>query len=190
MICPAETARCRHAVLALLALGLPLLLASRSHAQSTPEALEHAIEATFVLKFPSFVTWHDPLPPNSFNICVVGDTPIAPLLREAAAGQRVEHRQVSVRELASASAGSLCQEAFVAGSDAQSVAAALAALRGSPILTITNGQTDPAAKGIVNFVLAGGHVRFQIDLTAAAANDLSISSKLLSIAIGVHGSAH
>lgn len=180
----------RHAVLRLLALRLLLILVAPTHAQSEPESLEYAIEATFLLKFLPFVTWRDPLPPDSFTICTVGSSPIAPLLRQAAVGQKVEQRPVVVRQLDSAVVASGCQEMFVAGSDAQPVSAALAAVRGAPVLTVTNGQTDAAAKGIINFVLSNGHVRFEIDLAAAAANGITISSKLLSIAINVHGSAH
>lgn len=180
----------RHAVLPLLALSLPLLLTARVRAQSPPGALANAIEATYLLKFPPFVSWRSALPPDVFTICVVGSTPMMPLLREAADGQMVEQRPVVVRRLADVSAARGCQELFAAGSDARSVAAALAVVRGAPVLTITSGQTDAAAKGIVNFVRVGGHVRFEIDLGAAAANGITISSKLLSIAIDVHGSAH
>jgi prepilin-type processing-associated H-X9-DG protein len=74
---------------------------------------------------------------------------------------------------------------FVAGSNAQSVASVLAAVRGTPVLTVTDDQTDPVATGIVNFVLVDGHVRFEIDQRSAADNGLVISSKLLSLATRV-----
>src|SRR5581483_8974891 len=79
-----------------------------------------------------------------------------------------------------------CTVAFAAGSAAQ-VAADLAALHGSPVLTVTDGATDPAATGIINFVVVDGRVRFEIDARAAAANRLTISSKLLSLATRVTG---
>lgn len=180
----------RYAILPLLALSLPLLLTARVPAQTAPGALANAIEAAYLLKFPPFVSWHSALPPDVFTICVVGSTPVTGLLHKAADGQMVEQRRVVVRPLADVSAARGCQELFVAEGDAQSVAAALAVVRGAPVLTVTNGQTDAVAKGIVNFVLVGGHVRFEIDPAAAAASGITISSKLLNIATDVHGSAH
>lgn len=177
----------RRALVALLALLGQLALTRHARAQAS---LESAIEATFLLKFFPFITWHQGLPPDSFTVCVLGDSPVTGLLRQAAAGQIVDQRPVRVSQVSAATASSGCQELYLAGSDPPAVAAALAAIRGTPVLTVTDGQTDPAAKGIINFVLTGGHVRFEVDLGAAAANGISISSKLLSIAISVHGSAH
>jgi hypothetical protein len=71
---------------------------------------------------------------------------------------------------------------FVTGSAEQPVAQALAAVRGTPVLTVTDGQTVADALGIINFVLADGRVRFEIDQGSAAGNGLTISSKLLSLA--------
>ncbi|HET8997690.1 MAG TPA: YfiR family protein [Acetobacteraceae bacterium] len=171
-------------LLALVGLLAPIL---QAHAQAS---LESAIEATFLLKFPPFITWHQGLPPDSFTVCVLGDSPVTGLLRQAAAGLSVDQHPVRVRHVSAATASSGCQELYLAGSDPTAIATALAATRGTPVLTVTDGQTDPTAKGILNFVLTDGHVRFEVDLNAAAANGISISSKLLSIAVHVNGSAH
>lgn len=177
----------RRQALALLALGGQLALTRHLHAQ---ESLASAIKATFLLKFSPFITWRQTLPPDSFTVCVLGNSPVTNLLRQAAAGQTVDQRPVGVRELSAATASTGCQELYLPGGDPQSIAAALAAVHGAPILTVTDGQTDPTAKGIINFVLNSGHVRFEVDLSAATTNGISISSKLLSIAVSVHGSAH
>ncbi len=60
-------------------------------------------------------------------------------------------------------------------------------MHGAPVLTVTDGATDPAAKGIINFVIADDRVRFEIDNSAALADGLTISSKLLSLAVHVTG---
>ena len=58
-------------------------------------------------------------------------------------------------------------------------------MRGSPVLTVTDAATDAGAHGIVNFVIEGNRVRFEIDLNAAAENHLMISSKPLDLAVRV-----
>lgn len=166
-----------------------MLPAAHLWAAEGADSLEYEVKATYLLKFPAFVTWHDALPANAFNICVVGVNPFSGLLRKAAAGQRVENRPVAVRVLPFASRSSDCQVMYVAGSTAQPVATALAAVRGAHILTVTDGQRDPASKGMINFVIAQNRVRFEVDVAAASANGLTISSKLLNIALNVRGVA-
>jgi hypothetical protein len=65
------------------------------------------------------------------------------------------------------------------------MASDLAALRGAPVLTITDADRMPAAVGIIGFTIRDGHVRFDVDDAAAAANGLTISSKLLGLAYSV-----
>lgn len=175
------------AIASLLAVWLALLPAARVRADARPPSLEYAVQATYLLKFPAFVTWNEPLPANVFTICVVGHNPFSGLLRQAAAGQTIERRRVAVRVLSFASRSSGCQMMYVAGSRAQPVASALATVRGTPVLTVTDGQRDAAAKGIINFIVAEERVRFEIDPAAARANGLTISSKLLILARNLRG---
>jgi len=53
------------------------------------------------------------------------------------------------------------------------------------VLTITDAPADARDTGIINFVIRDNRVRFEIDLDAAARNQLTISSKLLSLATKV-----
>ena len=74
---------------------------------------------------------------------------------------------------------------FDAGSPEQSIAAGLKAVQGAPVLTVTDSQDNGGPKGIINFVIEEGHVRFEINDATASANGLTISSKLLSLAVAV-----
>lgn len=148
--------------------------------------LAYAVKATYLCKLPTFVTWPaTALPADGFVICVVGGGPFGSVLDAAAAGQTVQQRPIMVRHYPAVVNNPGCQLMFVTGSDAQPVAATLAAVRGAPVLTVTDSQTDPASIGIINFVLSEGHVRFEIDQRSAADNGLVISSKLLSLATRV-----
>jgi len=58
----------------------------------------------------------------------------------------------------------------------------LKAVDGRPVLTVSElGHGDPG--GVIQFVLRDGRVRFDIDPAAATANGVTISSKLLDLAI-------
>jgi hypothetical protein len=148
-------------------------------------SLELAIKATYLYKFGPFVDWPAAAfdsPTSTVNICVVGVDPFGAVLDQAVTGQRLAQHPIAVRRLLGPEPH--CHIAFIAGTDAF-VAQALDALRGTPVLTVTDVAPGNASHGIVNFVIDGNHVRFDIDADAAARNGISISSKLLSLARSV-----
>lgn len=159
---------------------------SRAQGQS----LEYAIKATYLHKFAPFVDWPNPtteFPDGAFTLCSVGDDPVGGLLDRVTAGEQVNNHPIVIRRLSSVSGDPRCSVMYLTGPPAQ-VAANLQAVRGMPVLTVTDGATDPAATGIINFVIEDGRVRFAIDNSTAEADGLIISSKLLSLAVHVTGS--
>lgn len=153
-------------------------------ANSDDGRLALAVKAAYLLKLPQFVNWPAAaLPPASFALCVVGHDPFGDLLDRVAAGQTVDQRPVVVRRYATIAANPGCQLMFDGGSETQTIPSELADVRGTAVLTVTDGQSSPDAIGIVNFVVVGGRVRFEIDRSAAATNGLAISSKLLRLAV-------
>lgn len=154
-------------------------------AQGPP--LELAVKAAYLAKFPPFVIW----PQTSFTgpsaplvLCVQGDDPFDGMLDRLTAGQTVGAHPVIVRRLQRLDPDSGCQIAYLAGSSAQSPAAALKAVEGLPVLTVTDSGAG-GEKGIVHLVLIGGRVRFMIDAARATQSHLGVSSKLLALAVEV-----
>jgi hypothetical protein len=60
----------------------------------------------------------------------------------------------------------------------------LAALHGKPILTVTDSRNG-SARGIIHFAVVDGRVRFYIDQAEASVDGVTISSRLLALAIDV-----
>src|SRR5579864_1970893 len=146
-------------------------------------SLEWAAKAEYLFKLVSFVDWPQNAfgsPSDAFHLCVVGQNPFGGLLDQAGQGQSPAQRPVSILLLKAVGTDDHCQLMYVDG-DPQFVAQSLAAVAGSPVLTVTNDQTT--AKGIVNFVLVQNRVRFEIDRAAALKNHLNVSSKLLDLAV-------
>lgn len=167
-----------------MALALAIaLVASPTRAQPT----EDAVQAAFIPKFARYVEWPAairPAPREPFQLCVIGRDPFGPLLDRAAAGEQIEGRGVAVRRLPSAVGSSGCHLAFVRGANAQETGRLLLALRGQPVLTITDARAG-SPRGMIHFTLAEGRVRFFVDEAAAAARGLAISSRLLALALAV-----
>jgi hypothetical protein len=169
-------------------LGLALCGQAAAPATAQPTAPEYAVKAAYLYKVAPFVEWPAGslgAPGTPFNLCVQGPDPFGATLDQAVEGQRVEGHAIVVRRLETVNVESHCAILFAAGSRRQSVAEALRAVRGTPVLTATDGERAPNARGIVHFVLKDGRVRFDIDAQAAADNGLSISAKLLNLALSV-----
>lgn len=154
------------------------------------DSLEYAVKATYLYKFAGYVDWPATAfaSPNSpLTVCVAGDDPFGATLDTAARGQRIADRQVVVRRLKNIERDSGCQILFVGGAEAQR-AQMLAAVRGSQVLTVTDSPEPGGAVGIINFVIRDNRVRFNIDEEGAAQSGLSISSKLLKLALNLRPS--
>lgn len=153
---------------------------------ASQQALEQAVKASFLFKFAPFVEWpSDALAPGRpFTICLAGEDPFGTTLDEVVRGQRISGRPVAVRRLPEDSAAGGCHILFAGRSAGGN--SAFADVAGQPVLTVSDRKNGTSG-AIIQFVMQGGRVRFQIDNGRARANDLVISSKLLGLAIAVDG---
>ena len=170
-----------------LALGAAaaLLMSVPTHAASQPTDTD--VKAAFLPRFARYVTWPAAAAPRNsdpFVLCVVGNQPFGNAVEAASQSQSVDGRRIVVRKLPSGNAASGCQIVFVAGTALQPAGQALAAIGKRPVLTVTDGGSGPD-RGIIHFTVVGGRVRFFIDQAAAQQRGLTISSRLLALAVGV-----
>lgn len=162
---------------AVVAGSLPLAQPARAQVSDV------AVKAAFLPRFARYVTWPAGAHPSGpMIICVVGDDPFGNLLNQAAHGQQVDGRSFLVKRLSSPAGAGDCNIAFVGGSRAGEL---LSALAREPILTVTDSRSG-AGRGIIQFAIVDGRVRFFIDNLQARARGLTISSRLLALAIGVN----
>ena len=148
-----------------------------------PASDEQTVKAGYLAKFAPFVVWPQETfasPTAPLVLCVQGDDPFGETLDHLTAGRSVGTHPIIVRRVARIEADSGCHIAYLAGSSAQSPAAALKALEGRPVLTVTEGESGE--RGIVHLVQTNGRVRFAIDSAKAGQCGLAISSKLLALA--------
>lgn len=188
---PHRSAMPRRMRLAGCVIAVALLCASaESFAQPTPPriSLEYAVKATYLYKLAPFVNW----PPRTFTapnapfqICVIGDDPFDNYLEKAVAGHGLGSHPFTVRRMDRLEPGTDCQIAFIGRLSTQSLGDALAAVEGKPVLTVTDSNVRNDNGSIMQFVIEHGRVRFDIDTSAAARNHLTISSKLLNLALAV-----
>jgi hypothetical protein len=166
----------------LPALLLALLLAVPGAAPAQTAA-EYAVKAAFLYNFAKFVDWPPAAfpDPNSLKICVLGDDPFGGSLQEVA-GEQVGSHKLQVVRTDSISKPAGCQILFISRSERDHIQQILAAVKGSPVLTVGDTQRFADDGVIINFILEGSKVRFEINTDSADRAGLRISSKLLQLA--------
>ncbi len=171
----------RHGLLLVFLLGFP-----PASVKADP-SLEYAVKAAYLPKFVPFITW----PENALGaanapltICVLGQDHFEGRLDQAASVTHAGEHAVQVRHLAAPDPDAGCRLIFLpAGADLALVQGTLDAMRGHPVVTVTDSGVK--ARGVISFVISDNHVRFDIDDALAAEGGLAISSKLLGLAHAV-----
>lgn len=172
-------------------LALFVIAASGAAGHAQVGATESAVKATYLYKFAPFVEWPAsafPSHSSPFYLCVLGDDPFGAMLDQAVRGQRVDAHPMTVRRLRNVEGGSGCHILYLGDSAAASTADTLRVLKGAPVLTVSD-QSRGARGAVIQFIVKNGRVRFDIDTAAANANGVTISSKLLSLALSVRPGA-
>ena len=177
----------RRLPLTALWLATAWCLAAGAATPARAQPTEDAVKAAFLPKFARYVAWPAAAQPEArapFQLCVIGHDPFGRLLDLSAASELIDGHGVTVRRLASSDAAAGCHTAFVRGAAPAETARLLGALRGRPVLTVTDGRAGPQ-RGMIHFTIVAGRVRFFIDEAAAVERGLSISSRLLALALAV-----
>jgi hypothetical protein len=176
----ARRRRCAGALLAAL-----MLCAAIGRAQ---DVTEPSLKAAFIYNFAKFTDWpEDILPAHAtFSACVLGDSPISDALERAVKGRQVSGRGVSVSQVQVEGKLRSCHLLYVSGVSPAQLAAIVAAVRGAPVLTISDIDDFSKLGGIAQMFVESGRLRFDLNLEVAKSSRLQLSSKLLVLAAHVH----
>lgn len=154
-------------------------------ASNSDLSVEDQIKAAFLYKFGGYIDWPAQVferPDSPLTIGVMGPDTFATALTQIAAGRDVNGHAIEIRKLErGASIGGL-HMVFVAQADEASVLETVAAAKGQPILIVTAHERGLADGGMINFVVEGNKVRFDIAVPTAEQSNLKISARLLSVA--------
>ena len=170
--------------LVLIALLCSVPLATPALSAPPPQSLEYSVKANYLVRFAAFVEW----PRRSFAnarspvvLCIVGRDPFAGALDRAARAQTAHGRALAVRRPDTAAEAAACHILYVGqgGGD-------MAPDPARAVLRVTDSAVS-AERGMIHFVIDDERVRFHIDLQAASRSGLSISSRLLNLALSVRG---
>lgn len=160
------------------------LVPDRCPAQSAPT--EYQIKAAFLFNFAKFVDW--PAQPattadSPIIIGLLGDNVFHDDLANALNRKTVNNRPLQFQQYSSVSDATNCEILFISPSEQSHFNKIIGKLHNAAILTVSEADHFIDAGGMINFVIVEKKVRFQINNDAAKKAGLTISSKLLSLAV-------
>ena len=170
--------------------GALLLACVRVRAEPAA-TLEQQVKAAYLIHFASYVSW----PAASFAradspllIGVAGDEGLAAQLARALAGRSVDGHPLALRRVGrSAAELAGLHMLFIGAQERPAMAALLAAVRGQPVLTVSDAADALALGSMITFVLADERLRFEVALAPVAAGGLHVSARMLAVARRVQG---
>jgi hypothetical protein len=156
--------------------------AARGVAAQTSPTSEYELKAVFLFNFAQFVEWPAtafPEPQAPLVIGVLGEDPFGPYLDATVQGEAVNEHPLVVHRFHRVEDITTCHILFVSRPEQGRVEKILAALKGRGILTVGDIEGFAGRGGMISFVTDHNRIRLRINLDAARADDLTISSKLL-----------
>jgi uncharacterized protein DUF4154 len=148
----------------------------------SPRASEYQVKAVFLFNFAQFIDWQPAAPQTPLLIGILGDDPFGTFLDETVRGERLGVRPIEIRRYSELKDIEGCNILFISRSERERVAQILAALQNRPILTVSDGEDFAQRGGMIQFVNDKNRIRLKINLDAAQAAKVAISSKLLRVA--------
>jgi hypothetical protein len=154
----------------------------------TPKPTEYEVQAAYLSNFGRFVEWPVRAGANErepFYVCVLGQDPFGPLLDAALRGETIGVAPMAARRVTSAADAANCRIVFVNSTKDSELKGILATLRNFKVLTVSDTFNFTRQGGMIQFVLEGNRVRFEINLAAAQRAGLTLSSQLLKVAVAI-----
>ncbi|HEX2861137.1 MAG TPA: YfiR family protein [Lacunisphaera sp.] len=163
-----------------------LLLSAPLAPAATAPSREYQIKAVFLFNFARFVEWPEDAFPDAaapLIIGVLGEDPFGSVLDETVGGDQAGARPLQVRRWQRVEDVDTCHILFITKSQAANVESIFTHLKGRSVLTVSDADGPTRHGPMIRLVNENNRIRLKINLEAARAARLVISSKLLRPAI-------
>lgn len=180
-------ARSLRPLLTALAAACAFLAIPALHAQNA-RPTDYQVKATYLYNFGRFVEWPGKaaaVQGGSFTVCVLGQDPFGPSLDATLAGETIGGKTIVAKRVSSAEESGNCQILFLSPTDDSRLNKTIAELDKKAVLTVSDMPQFVKRGGMIQFVLEGKKVRFEVNLTATQHAGLTLSSELLKVATAV-----
>ncbi|MBI3851823.1 MAG: YfiR family protein [Verrucomicrobia bacterium] len=159
-----------------------LILGGLNLTAQTDISKEYKVKAAFLYNFSQFVDW----PAEAFPevraplvIGVLGEDPFGAYLDEIVRGEKVNNHPLVVQRYRRVEEIKTCHILYVSQSETNQLEQIFTSLKGRNILMVGDVDGFTLRGGMIRFVTEKNKIRFRINVEAAKAAKLTISSKLL-----------
>jgi hypothetical protein len=148
---------------------------------------DYKVKAVYLYNFGHFVEWPASVPAKSgsFTVCVLGQDPFGSALDATLAGETIGGKSVSAKRISTPQEAISCQILFMGAAEGSRLNKIIEALDKEAVLTVSDMPQFSQRGGMIQFVLEGKKVRFEVNLTAVQRAGLTLSSELLKVATTV-----
>lgn len=162
-----------------------LIAPSVSHAQENKEFL---VKAAFIYNFVKFVEWPGAKAiagQSNIDICVAGEGGMMSTGSVFQAASTGKLKLSLVAEANAASAASHCHVLFIDSSEEGRLATILAALKDSPVLTVSDIDGFIEKGGMIGFVNHNNKIKLEVNARSVTDAGMRVDAQLLEIALRV-----
>ena len=150
---------------------------------------EYEVKAAFLLNFVRFTDWSERTRGETESALVLG------ILGEDHFGEalnlirdkKIKGRVLVVKRGVDSNNLTECDILFISSSEKDRLSSIMAAVKDLPILTVSEIEGFNRSGGMINFIIVGNKVRFEINPDAAKQAGIHISAQLLQLARIVTG---
>jgi YfiR/HmsC-like len=175
-------------LIVILSLLTAMALPGHAEGVDSSDSSEYLIKAGFIYNFAKLVEWPTTAfsqPDSPIIIGILGDDPFGATLDRIVADKKINGRSFVVKRLKwTRELKDLrdCNILFVSSSEKEHMDSVVDAVKWLPVLTIGDVPGFARRGGIMNFTLEDNKIRFEVNVEAAKHADLTISSRLLTLA--------
>ena len=149
---------------------------------------DYDVKAAYLYNFGHFVEWPANVAPvqnDFFTVCVLGQDPFGQVLDGALAGETIAGKRVAAKRISNLQESANCQILFLTSGEEARLNTIIKALNKQAVLTVSDMPQFSQRGGMIQFVLEGKRVRFEVNLAAVQHAGLTLSSELLKVATTV-----
>lgn len=143
------------------------------------------IQAAFLVRFSSYAKWPGEAfsgPDEPLVVGIIGRDPFGSTVDKIARSFTANSRDVEVRRFKDSASLHQSHILFIPSSEIERMNEITTVLSGRSVLLVGNSPGFLEQSGIINFVMVGNKIRFNISRTNCRKAGLEISSKLLRVA--------
>lgn len=145
---------------------------------------EYEVKAAFLLNFIRFIEWpgeRERGGDGELVLCIAGEDPFGRALN-LIEGKTIRGKKLLINTTHASRSLADCHLLFIPSSEKVRLPSLLKAVRGLPVLTVSETERFAESGGMINFITVNSKVRFEINPDAAQKVGIHISSRLLQLA--------